>query len=163
MPISLSVLTKCAAFLQNGSALEAHIQAAGQQAGLNIPVIAPEQVVLTAANTALADGNMDLSYPRVCLHVSSLKNNLAERFLAFSGTASLDVDVWASASLITDCEEWLHYYVDAVTSILTGVRGDWGEGVYFSGLYEVAVQAPKQGGLGFVQLATITYPINVSQ
>jgi hypothetical protein len=85
-----------------------------------------------------------------------------ERFRYFSGTVSAVVDIWASASLVSQCEQWIHYYLEAVTDILEESRGDWGDGVYFSGMYDAQILAPKAGGVGFAQAARLSCNIDVS-
>jgi hypothetical protein len=50
-----------------------------------------------------------------------------------------------------------------MTSVLRGQIGDWGNGIFFSGMYEVQFQPPKSGGLGYVQSAKVTLIFNVSQ
>ena len=162
MPLSLSVLEKFAGLLQNQAALPARIQAAAQADGLAIPLITVPQVVISSVSPELADNNLELTYPRVCLYVSTVKNSLMERFRTFSGTVLAVAEIWASATLATQCDQWIHYYLDAVTSIAEENRGDWGDGVYFSGIYEAQMQAPKAGGLGFVQSVKVTCTINVS-
>jgi hypothetical protein len=80
-----------------------------------------------------------------------------------SGTISVTADVWASGNLISETDQWIHYYVEAVTDILRQNIGDWGDGMFFSGMYEVQLQAPKVGGFGYVESAKVTCSLNVSQ
>lgn len=162
MPISLLVLTKFANILQSGAALQSQLQKAGITAGVSIPAITPALVLLSSASPEFGDNNLELSYPRVCLSVSSVKNLLTERFRSFSGAVTVMADIWASADLVTQCDLWIHYYLDAVTSVLVANRGDWGDGVYFSGLYEAQISSPKTGGFGFVQSAKLACTFNVS-
>jgi hypothetical protein len=42
-------------------------------------------------------------------------------------------------------------------------RGDWGNGIFYSGAYDVAVQPPTTGGSGFLQLARVNLDVGVSQ
>ncbi len=162
MPVSLLVLQKVATLLQNGSALQARLAMAAQDAGLLLPWIAPAQVVLSSAAPELGDNNLELTYPRVCLYASNVKNSLLERFRSFSGTVTVVAEIWASADLASQCDQWIHFYLDAVTGVLESNRGDLGDGVYFSGMYEAQIQPPKTGGMGFVQSAKLFCTINVS-
>ncbi len=43
--------------------------------------------------------------------------------------------------------------MDAVTRVLDQNRGSWGEGAFFSGKYEVAIDPVKHGGRNFLQVA----------
>ena len=45
----------------------------------------------------------------------------------------------------------------------TPKHGRLGDGMFFSGVYDVQFQSPKAGGLGFVQSAKITCSLNVSR
>jgi hypothetical protein len=163
VPVSLLAVQKFAALLLNEAALQSRITSIAQTAGISLPQIGTGQVVLSSASPALADNNVELTYPRVCLYTSAMKNSLMERFRSFSGTVSVVADIWASASLITDCDQWIHYYLEAVADILRENRGDWGDGVYFSGTYDAQILPPAAGGVGFVQVAKLTCLINVSQ
>ena len=47
--------------------------------------------------------------------------------------------------------------------LLNGSRGDWGDGMYYTGEYEVAFGPVKQGGKNFMQVAKVTFEIGVSR
>jgi hypothetical protein len=49
-----------------------------------------------------------------------------------------------------------------VSNILRANRGDWGNGIFYSGAYEIAIQPPVTGGSGFLQLARISLEVGVS-
>ena len=53
-------------------------------------------------------------------------------------------------------------YVDAITQVLDSNRGDWGDGVYYPGGYEVAFGGVKQGGLNFIQIAKVSLVLEIS-
>ena len=74
----------------------------------------------------------------------------------------MNVDVWFSANLLAATGTGLHYFVEGVTSILRANQGDLGNGVYFSGLYDVQLQMPKPGGFGFVESARIACALDVN-
>lgn len=162
MPVSLSVLQKFAAYLQNEGALQSRVQSVSQAAGLSLPGITPGQVILSSAAPDMGDTNLEFTYPRVCLYVPTVRNLLTERFRSFSGTVLAVAEIWASASYITECDQWIHYYLDALAGLLEESRGDWGDGVYFSGIYDAQINAPKAGGFGFVQSAKLSCTIQVS-
>jgi hypothetical protein len=75
---------------------------------------------------------------------------------------ALTADAWSSSSLEQDTEMALHFYADGIAGLLRGNIGDWGDGFRFSGIYDVRMQTPKVGGLGFVQLARLTCNLDVS-
>ncbi|MBV8812518.1 MAG: hypothetical protein JO033_27925, partial [Acidobacteriaceae bacterium] len=90
------------------------------------------------------------------------KNTQVEKFRSFSGTIEVFSDIWASGDFATQTDEWIHYYIEAVTTILRANTGNWGDGIFFSGRYQVKLQPPKVGGLGFVEVATVTCILDAS-
>lgn len=161
-PLSLlgaqTFLTK----LTNGDALEQQITLVSNNAKAQVPPISSERIVLSSIPMEVADKNVQLGYPRVCIYSSSVKNSRVEKFRSFSGEVAVVVEIWASGDLITDVDTWIHYYVEAVTEILQASAGDWGSGMFYSGNYDVQFQVAKPGGLGFVEAAKLTFSLNVS-
>ena len=72
-------------------------------------------------------------------------------------------EIWASGNLVTETDQWIHFYVEAMTNILRQNIGDWGDGIFFSGIYDVQFQTPKAGGFGYVEAAIVTCSLNVSR
>jgi hypothetical protein len=56
----------------------------------------------------------------------------------------------------------LELYVEAITGVLDANRGDWGNGVFYGGGYEVTFGASKHGGKNFLQAARVTFDVDVS-
>ena len=149
--------------LTNGDALEQQITLLAQASSVNVPSITADQVLLSSASPDLGDKDVQLTYPRVCLYSAAVRNTQAEKFMSLSGAVSVIADIWASSNLATDTDQWIHFYVEAFTAILRQNRGDWGQGLFFSGVYEVQFQPPKPGGVGFVKWARVTSSLNVSR
>ena len=162
MPVALTALNKIANLLQGNGALQSQITSFAGRAGMPVPPITTPQIVVTSASPELADANIELTYPRVCLYATGVNNSLMEKFMSFSGTITVAIEIWASADLVTECDLWMHYYLGAVAKILEQNRGDWGDGFYFSGLYQAQIQSPKVGGLGFVRSAKLNCTVNAS-
>jgi hypothetical protein len=160
-PPTMLAAEKLAGLLTTNNALQAQIAALAVPA--SVPTIPSTQVMLSSASADIGDKNIQLTYPRVCLYSSGLKNTHIEKFMRLSGTVSVITEIWASGNLVTDTDQWIHFYVEAVTSIYRDNPGDLGDGFYFSGEYDVQFQPPKAGGLGFSQSAKITCTLNVSQ
>jgi hypothetical protein len=162
-PISLTAAQKFVAVLTNASALQQKLADLGAAVRPALPLITPGQVVLSSAGPDLADRNAQLSYPRVCVYSVGFKNTQLEKFRSISGGVSLVADIWSSADLVDHAELWLHFYIEGITELLMANRGDWGDGFCFAGGYDVQVQPPKGGGLGFVQAARLTFSLHVSR
>jgi hypothetical protein len=154
---------KLAGLLTINNALQQQISSLADTAGLRVPSITAQQVVLSSAAPDIGDKNVQLTYPRVCLYSSVLKNTHAEKFRTLSGTVSVVTEIWASGNLVSDTDSWIHFYVEAVTEIYRRAAGDLLDGFYFSGEYDVQFAPPKAGGVGFSQSAKVTCILNVSQ
>ena len=162
LPLTLLAARKLASLLTSNDLLAQTITSLAQEAGITIPVISSGQIVVSSAVRDLGDREIESNYPRVCVYSSQMKNTQEEKFRSFSGGIVVTADIWASGNLLGDSDQWIHYYVEALTSILRANRGDWGDGFLFSGIYDVQLQPPKIGGFGYVELARVTCALNVS-
>ncbi len=163
LPLTILAAQKFSNLLTSENALEQQIAAIAASCNANVPPITSAQVVLSSISPEIDDMNVQLSYPRICLYSSELKNTQLEKFRSLSGTVSVVADIWASGNLVTQTDQWIHFYVEAMTDILRQNIGDWGNGFFFSGAYEVQFQAPATGGFGFTQSAKVTCNVNVSR
>ncbi len=162
LPISIVASQKLLAKLTQANALQAHLTSLAAAANLAIPAITSGQVLLSSASPEMGDRNIQFGYPRVCIYSSGLKNSQVEKFRLFSGQITLVAEIWASADLVTETDQWIHFYVESVGEILQANIGTWGDGMFYSGAYDVQFQPPKAGGLGFVESAKLTLILNVS-
>lgn len=162
VPVSTLTVQKVINVLTTANALQQTLAEIAAAAQIQLPVIAATQIVASSAGPDLADNNILLSYPRVCLYTNGIQNKQTEKFRSFSGIVTVVAEVWASANLLTQTDQWIHFYVEAVTELLRASIGDWGDGILFSGKYEVQFQPPKPGGFGFVESSKVTIILNVS-
>jgi hypothetical protein len=162
LPLTLTAPEKLASLLITDSALQMAANAIAAQSGVVLPAISNSQIVVTSISPEMADKNAQLTYPRVCLYCTQVKNMQTQKFCSFSGSVLLVADVWFSGNLLTPTATGLHYYVEAVASILRANMGAWGDGFYFGGLYDVQLQTPKAGGFGFVEFARISCAVDVN-
>ena len=163
LPLTIEAAQKVSDLLTTGNALQQRISALSSSTGTAVPPITAAQVVLSSSVPAMGDKDLQLTYPRVCLYTSAVKNTQVEKFRSLSGTVSVTAEIWASGNLLTETDQWIHYYVEALTNILRQNIGDWGDGLFFAGMYDVQLQSPKVGGLGYVEAATVTCLLNVSR
>ncbi len=73
------------------------------------------------------------------------------------------VEIRHSQDRLDGMENSLERYADAVAHVLDMARGDWGDGMYYAGGYEISFGTVKQGGKGFVQTAKVTFEVGVSR
>ena len=100
---------------------------------------------------------------RSLLYVDRVENLLTEKFRRFSGRVDLAIEIRVSHDRIGDVEQQTQAYVDSVTAVLEECRGEWADGVYFGGKYEIKFGAVKRGGRNFLQSTIVTAPVEVSR
>jgi hypothetical protein len=162
LPLTLLAAQKFADLLRLNDALAQTVATLAQTAGIFVPQLNTSQVVLTSANREIGDREIQFAYPRVVLYSSQIRNLQREKFRSFSGGIAVVAEIWSTSNLVQESDQWIHYYVEALTSILRNNIGDWGDGFIFSGIYDVQLQPPKLGGLGYLELAKLTLSLDVS-
>jgi hypothetical protein len=120
----------------------------------------PSPAVLSQNVAAdLVDKTTSVQYPALSVYCEKISNDLTEKFRSFSGRVQLAIDVRQSQDRLDGIEDALEQYTDAVTAS----RGDWGDGMFFAGAYQVSFGAVKKGGKNFTQAAKITFEVGVSR
>jgi hypothetical protein len=163
LPLTLLATQKLYNLLTGDSALTKKLASLSSVNGVSIPPLESAHVYLSSAANDVGDTESRLGYPRVCVYSSGFKNSLIEKFRSLSGSITTTVDIWSSANLVEETDRCIHYYVEGVSALLRNSSGDWGDGVFFSGVYDVQFQSPKAGGFGFVQLARLRFDLIASQ
>jgi hypothetical protein len=135
------------------------IEGSGEFAGL------VEKSHVRSQNVAadIAERALGVKYPTVNVYCERIVNDLREKFRTFSGRVQMAIEVRQSQDRLDGIQDHLETYVDAAMQMLDGSRGDWGDGMYYAGGYEVAYGAVKQGGKNFVQVAKVTFEIGVNR
>jgi hypothetical protein len=118
-----------------------------------------------AANTAadVAAKTTGVRYPAVYVYCEKLANNMVEKFRRFSGRAQAAIDVRLTGDRPEHLASEIEMYIDAVTDVLTRNRGDWSDGFFYSGKYEVVFVPVKHGGKNFIESAKVVFDIEVSK
>jgi hypothetical protein len=102
-------------------------------------------------------------YPMVTVYCEKVINDLREKFRSFSGSAQIAIEVRHSQDRLEGLEEAIEQQTDALTTALSASRGDWGDGMYYAGGYEVSFGRVSKGGKNFTQVAKVTFEIGVSK
>lgn len=131
-------------------------------AGVELPGIAAESVIAQNAPVALMEKSSAVKYPVVLVYADRVQNLLTEKFRNFSGKVRAVAEVRASQDRIEGLEERVRLYVDAVTQVLDGNRGDWGQGMFFTGGYEVKFDPVQHGGRNVLQVAKVIFEVDLS-
>jgi len=111
----------------------------------------------------VADRSTTVLYPAVNVFCEKIVNNLPEKFRTFSGTVQMAIEVRHSQDRLDGLQDALELYTDAMTQVLNSGRGDWGDGMFYGGAYQVSFGAVKKGGRNFMQVAKVTFEIGVSR
>ena len=111
----------------------------------------------------IADRSDTMQFPAINVYCDKIVNNLTEKFRSFSGNAQTTVELRHSQDRLDGLQDAVESYADAVMQVLNANRGDWGNGLFYSGEYQVAFGALKHGGKNFQQIAKITFEIGVSR
>ncbi len=154
---------KLAAKLANSdSGLPASVAAVASASRASLTTIGAAQIVSQNVAADLIERSNIVRYPSVHVYCEKLANTLREKFRTYSGKAQLAVEVRSSQDGLEGLERQVQLYVDAVTQVLDENRGDWGDGFFYGGGYEVAFQPVKRGGKSYLQTAKITVEVDVS-
>jgi hypothetical protein len=111
----------------------------------------------------LAEKTAGAKYPSVHVHCDKIVNDQAEKFRTFSGRVQIAVEARLSQDRLEGLSRAVDEFVDTVGEALRANRGDWGDGMFYGGRYEVAFGAVKHGGRNFIQAAKVTFDIGVTK
>lgn len=141
------------------SGLAALIEPGGTPAGqLDAAQVRSQNVAADVAEKA----NI-VQYPLVNVYCEKISNTLVEKFRTFSGTAQMAIEVRHSQDQLDGLQDAVELYADAVMQTLNSGRGDWGDGMFYGGAYDVSFGPIKKGGRNFIQVAKVTFEIGVSR
>ena len=103
------------------------------------------------------------SYPALLVYCDKLTNSMQEKFRHFSGKAHLVVEVRHSQDKLDSLESHTQVYVDAVCALLDDSRGEWGQGSFYPGGYDVSYEPVVRGGRNLLQKAKVSFEVEVSK
>ncbi len=155
LPMTLSAAAKLADILISNSAFENTLASIASSNGVAIPGIGARNILLSSVPSDIGDLAEQYTYPRIAVYCSSFENSHLEKFSSISGAASVVAEIWSSGNFVSDPNSWIHFYIEAFTSLIQANIGDWGDGIWYPGTFEVQIQPPKRGGFGFLQMARI--------
>lgn len=142
--------------------LPAAVEALVLQQGMTLPGIALRQIIAQNVTPEVSDQSTVSKYPLVYVYCSKVVNQLREKFRTFSGDAQMVVEARVSQDRLDQLETNVQAYVDAITQVLDNSRGDWGDGFFFDGGYEVMFGGVKHGGRNFLQIAKVSFVLEIS-
>jgi hypothetical protein len=153
---------KLVQLLSSDSGIPASAAQLGASEGTSVGPFAAQQVVGQNVAPEIAERSTGAKYPLIHVYCTRLSNLLTEKFRSFSGKAQMTAEVRVSQDRLEGLELMVQLYADAVTQVLDQSRGDWGDGVFFCGGYDINYGQVKSGGKNFIQIAKITFDLDVS-
>lgn len=139
------------------------VAAFAEEQSISVPALSTAQIIAQNVPPEISERSIVTKYPLVCVYCSKIDNLLREKFRTFSGDASMVIEARISQDRLEDIEGSVQLYVDAVTEVLDSNRGDWGDGVFYTGGYEIAFGGVKQGGRNFLQTTKISFVLEISK
>jgi hypothetical protein len=130
--------------------------------GVDLAPIPPTYIVAQNMSTEIWERSSVVKYPLIQVYSDRVRNLLTEKFRTFSGKIRTVAEVRVSQDRIEGLEIQLRLYADAVTQILDANRGSWGQGAFYTGGYEVTFDPVKHGGKNFLQVAKVTFEVDMS-
>jgi hypothetical protein len=160
--IGTIAVKKAAGLLRAPAGLQAGLAAIAQANRVELPLIELGQIISQNVPAEVIEKSAGTKYPAFHIYCEKLQNTLREKFRQFSGTASLSVDVRVTHDRLEGLDQRLQWYVDALTDVLDTNRGDWDNGLFYTGGYTVTFQPVKHGGKNFLQTAKVSFDVQVS-
>ena len=160
--IATMTTNKLMAILTGSEGVPAAVTAFSQANNLSLVAVAADQIIAQNVGPDLAERSTISKYPLVYVYCSKVINQLREKFRTFSGDAEMAIEFRISQDGLEDMQINLQSYVDALTQVLDENRGDWQDGVFYAGGYEITFGGVKHGGRNFLQIAKVSVVLQIS-
>jgi hypothetical protein len=161
--VARSAVSKLAGFLIAPAGLHTTLSEIARADPIVAPALELQGIMTQNVGAELAERQLERKYPVVAVYCDKIRNDLKQKFRVFSGAARLVVEVRVTHDRLEGLERATEAYTDAVMQVLNQSRGDWGDGMYFAGGYEVEFGAVKRGGRGFLRSASVKFEIDISK
>jgi hypothetical protein len=162
MDIGIRVSRAAVDLFRGTQGLPVTVGALANEASIEATAFHADQVLMSNVAPELAEKAGVVRYPLVNLYCERVTNQLREKFRRFSGKVRMVAEARVSHSRIEGIEGASQLLSDAVTEVLDASRGDWGNGMFFTGGYEAAYGPVKAGGKNFIQITKIVFEVDVS-
>jgi hypothetical protein len=151
------------ALLRAPTGLAKGLAAVRERSGASLAPLQDNQLVGLQVAPEIAEKSGCLQYPTFLIYCERLNNTLREKFRRFSGTATITIEVRVTTDRIETLSGALQHYVDGLTETLDSLRGDWGEGQFYAGGYQIVFGPAKTGGKNYLQVAKATFDLQISK
>jgi hypothetical protein len=154
---------KVRSMLAGATGLPMAISALAERERVALPALAASQVIAQQVTFETAERSSGVQYPVVYVYCEGVANLLKEKFRTLSGKAYMAVEVRASHDRLEEVTEKLQLYAAAAMEVLDANRGDWGDGMFYSGAYKAEYGPVQRGGKSFLAAAKIRFEVDVSR
>ena len=144
------------------SGLDSSIAALAQAESVTVPPIPATHFFTENVSSEVAEKSVELKYTAVYIYCEKIANTLKEKFRSFSGSLGMAIDVRVSQDRLEGIDRISQLYTDAVTQTLLQNRGDWGQGLFYSGVYDISFGPVKHGGRNFIKIAKVSLDVDAS-
>jgi len=160
--IGSAATAKVAQLIGSPNGVQAKLSAL-TQGDSSLAVSVPAEVRQQNVAADLMEKAGGVTYPAINVYCQKIVNSQKEKFRRFSGQVHVAAEVRHSQDRLDGLEGRLQIYADAIAQTLQSSVGDWGDGMFFGGGYEVSFSAVKHGGRNFLQAAVVTFALDVSK
>lgn len=156
------VTTKAIGILRAESGLAFSVAEISHREGIQLAPVPAAHIIAENVPFELFERSVGARYPALHVYCDRVVNDLKEKFRTFSGKAHVAIEVRISQDRLEGLERQLQLYVDAATWVIDVNRGDWGNGMFYGGGYEIQFGPAKHGGKNFIKTAKIVFAVDVS-
>lgn len=156
--IPRTITSKVVELLKSPEGVNAQVRELGEHTTHEVKTFVPQN-----AAPELFEKSLPTRYPAIFVYCEKVANILKEKFRVFSGMARMVVEVRCSEDRLEGIDSKLQVYVAAVCHVLDHARGEWAHGIYYTGGYEVVYGPARSGGQSFLQIAKVTFEVQVSK
>ena len=149
-------------FLAAPGGLNTNIAALAQAAKIDLSPLPSQHFFTGNVSSDIAEKSGEIKYAAIYIYCDKIVNSLKEKFRSFSGNLQMEIDVRVSHDRLDGIERVSQLYADAVTQTLSQIRGDWGQGLFYPGTYEISFGPVKHGGRNFIKSAKISFQVDAS-
>jgi hypothetical protein len=150
------------AFLLGPTGLASRVAELSEREGFKFAGRENAPIVEQNVSFEMVERSEGVNYPAIYVYCEKVANTLREKFRRFSGEARIAVEVRLSEDRLAELQRKLMLWTEAVTNVLENHRGDWGEGMFYGGGYEISFSSVKRGGKNYIQTAKISFNVDVS-
>ncbi len=145
LPLTLLATNKLLNLLTVNDALSQAINSNAAASGVSVSELNSSQIMTSYVSPDMADLNLQLIYPRVCLYTESGCKYAAGKISRLFGCRHCGRGCLVERQFGAAGEIALHFFVEGIADILQANLGDWGDGFRFSGVYSSTHAASESG------------------